>query len=137
MSSSTTKARSQGSSSASRRKRPSAAANSWGRFSNQPGLNRATTKDTKLMRNDVAGRHLRRISRQASVDTAASEWHRNMPYNLFFRVVRVFRGSTLKVFAVVVLMVSPREQNASGADWQTHRGNAQRTGAADELPGPK
>src|SRR5262245_33490195 len=55
----------------------------------------------------------------------------------FFRVFRVFRGSpTFLVVASIVVLLS-RASGAARGDWLTHRGNPQRTGAADELPGPK
>jgi outer membrane protein assembly factor BamB len=37
----------------------------------------------------------------------------------------------------VLLLLLAMADGAAGGDWLTHRGNTQRTGAADELPGPK
>ena len=53
-----------------------------------------------------------------------------------FRDFRVFRGSP-SIVLVASLVVLLRASDAARGDWLTHRGNPQRTGAADELPGPK
>jgi outer membrane protein assembly factor BamB len=50
---------------------------------------------------------------------------------------RVFRGSPSSAILASLLLLLVTARTAACADWLTHRGNAQRTGAADELPGPK
>ncbi|MGE5192226.1 MAG: PQQ-binding-like beta-propeller repeat protein [Deltaproteobacteria bacterium] len=82
-----------------------------------------------------------RLARKRSIGDESSDCRSGSArwISLFrvFRVFRVFRGSPSLVCTVSLLLYLLAARGALGGDWLTHRGNPQRTGAADDQPGPK